>query len=82
MHIPALASVLLRRRSNIWKSIIGTGLSRRLSVRPHIALVAFGAREQDLWMSRYAAALAPALILGVGAALDFLAPGRSGARRS
>lgn len=41
--------------------------------RPHVIWCALGAPKQELWMHRYADALSPALILGVGAAFDFLA---------
>ena len=43
------------------------------AARPHLVLVAFGAPKQELWMSRNAGALAPAVLLGVGASVDFLA---------
>ena len=39
--------------------------------KPHIVWCAFGAPKQELWMYRNEAALAPALVLGVGAAFDF-----------
>ena len=38
---------------------------------PHVVWCAFGAPKQELWMQRNAAALAPALVLGVGAAFEF-----------
>lgn len=38
---------------------------------PHVVWCAFGAPKQELWMHRNASALAPALVLGVGAAFDF-----------
>jgi N-acetylglucosaminyldiphosphoundecaprenol N-acetyl-beta-D-mannosaminyltransferase len=38
---------------------------------PHVVWCAFGAPKQELWMHRNAAALAPALVLGVGAAFDY-----------
>jgi N-acetylglucosaminyldiphosphoundecaprenol N-acetyl-beta-D-mannosaminyltransferase len=40
--------------------------------QPHIVWVGLGAPKQDLWCYRNAAALAPALCIGVGAAFDFL----------
>ena len=43
------------------------------AARPDIVWVALGAPRQELWASRHAAALAPALLIGVGAAVDFLA---------
>ncbi len=41
--------------------------------RPHLVLVAFGAPKQELWMHRRRTALAPAVLLGMGASLDFVA---------
>ncbi len=38
---------------------------------PHVVWCAFGAPKQELWMHRNATALAPALVLGVGAAFEF-----------
>jgi N-acetylglucosaminyldiphosphoundecaprenol N-acetyl-beta-D-mannosaminyltransferase len=43
------------------------------AARPDIVLVAFGAPKQELWMHRRRAALAPAVLLGIGASLDFVA---------
>ena len=40
---------------------------------PDLVWVALGAPKQELWMQRYAAELAPAVCLGVGAAFDFIA---------
>lgn len=42
------------------------------AARPHVVWVAFGAPRQEIWMSQYARELSPALLLGVGAAFDFL----------
>ena len=42
------------------------------TARPHLVWVGLGTPKQDLWMLRNAAALAPALCMGVGAAFDFL----------
>lgn len=43
------------------------------AARPHVVWCALGAPKQELWMRRHAAALAPAVLAGVGAAFDFLA---------
>ncbi len=43
------------------------------AARPHLVLVAFGAPKQEMWMHRRRGALAPSVLLGVGATLDFLA---------
>ena len=43
------------------------------ATRPDIVWCALGAPKQELWMLRNADALRPALVLGVGAAFDFLA---------
>ncbi len=40
---------------------------------PDLVLVALGAPKQELWIHESCAALAPAVLLGVGATLDFLA---------
>ena len=42
------------------------------SVEPDIVWVGLGAPKQDIWMARYTEALAPAVLVGVGAAFDFL----------
>ena len=39
--------------------------------RPQLVWVGLSTPKQDLWMHRYGAQLAPALVLGVGAAFDF-----------
>lgn len=41
--------------------------------RPDLVLVALGAPRQELWMHRHKDALAPAVLLGVGGTLDFIA---------
>lgn len=38
-----------------------------------VVLVALGCPKQELWMARHAAELAPAVLLGIGATLDFIA---------
>lgn len=43
------------------------------SVAPHLVLVGLGAPKQELWIHESARALCPAVLLGVGASLDFLA---------
>jgi N-acetylglucosaminyldiphosphoundecaprenol N-acetyl-beta-D-mannosaminyltransferase len=43
------------------------------AARPDIVLVAFGAPKQELWMHLRRDALAPAVLLGIGASLDFVA---------
>ena len=50
----------------------GSDVAAILESRPHVVWCALGAPKQELWMSRYAPALAPALVVGVGAAFDFL----------
>jgi N-acetylglucosaminyldiphosphoundecaprenol N-acetyl-beta-D-mannosaminyltransferase len=44
---------------------------------PHVVWVALGAPRQELWAARYASALAPALVVCVGAAFEFLAGTKS-----
>jgi N-acetylglucosaminyldiphosphoundecaprenol N-acetyl-beta-D-mannosaminyltransferase len=43
------------------------------AAHPDLVLVAFGAPKQELWMHRRRDALAPAVLLGIGASLDFVA---------
>jgi N-acetylglucosaminyldiphosphoundecaprenol N-acetyl-beta-D-mannosaminyltransferase len=43
------------------------------AANPDIVWVALGAPKQELWMLEYAADLAPALVIGVGAAFEFTA---------
>jgi N-acetylglucosaminyldiphosphoundecaprenol N-acetyl-beta-D-mannosaminyltransferase len=43
------------------------------AAKPDIVWCAFGAPRQELWMSRHAEAVAPAVLVGVGAAFDFIA---------
>ena len=48
-------------------------LARISQARPHLVLVALGAPKQELWIAARHARLAPAVSLGIGAALDFAA---------
>ena len=48
-------------------------LRRIADARPHIVLVALGAPKQELWIDARREKLAPAVALGIGAALDFVA---------
>jgi N-acetylglucosaminyldiphosphoundecaprenol N-acetyl-beta-D-mannosaminyltransferase len=43
------------------------------AAKPDVVWCALGAPKQELWMHRHAEALRPALVLGVGAAFEFLA---------
>lgn len=43
------------------------------SARPHVVWCGLGVPKQELWMRYHAPELAPALVLGVGAAFDFIA---------
>ena len=43
------------------------------ATQPDIVWCAFGAPKQELWMHRHSAELAPGLMIGVGAAFDFIA---------
>ena len=44
-----------------------------VAARPDIVLVALGAPKQEIWIDREREALRPAVLLGVGASLDFIA---------
>ncbi len=48
-------------------------IERIRRARPHLVLVALGAPKQELWIAGRRERLAPAVSLGVGAALDFAA---------
>lgn len=48
-------------------------LARVREARPHVVLVALGCPKQELFMRAHARALSPAVLLGIGATLDFLA---------
>jgi exopolysaccharide biosynthesis WecB/TagA/CpsF family protein len=48
-------------------------LARIAEARPEIVLVALGAPKQEVWIHRNAAAFGPAVVIGVGASLDFIA---------
>jgi N-acetylglucosaminyldiphosphoundecaprenol N-acetyl-beta-D-mannosaminyltransferase len=41
------------------------------TAEPHVVWAALGAPKQELWAHRHALALAPALVIGIGAAFDF-----------
>jgi N-acetylglucosaminyldiphosphoundecaprenol N-acetyl-beta-D-mannosaminyltransferase len=43
------------------------------AAHPDLVLVAFGAPKQEIWMHLHREALAPAVLVGVGASLDFIA---------
>jgi N-acetylglucosaminyldiphosphoundecaprenol N-acetyl-beta-D-mannosaminyltransferase len=49
----------------------GTHVGEIALAEPHVVWVALGAPKQELWMAEHALALAPALVVGVGAAFDF-----------
>ncbi len=44
-----------------------------LDTKPHLVLVALGAPKQEIWIDQVRGALRPAVLVGVGASLDFLA---------
>jgi len=48
-------------------------LERVRGANAHLVLVALGAPKQELWIAEAAADLRPAVLLGVGAAIDFIA---------
>jgi N-acetylglucosaminyldiphosphoundecaprenol N-acetyl-beta-D-mannosaminyltransferase len=48
-------------------------IARIAETRPDIVLVALGAPKQEIWIDDVATPLAPAVLIGVGASLDFLA---------
>ncbi len=48
-------------------------VARVVAAKPDIVLVAFGAPKQELFCHEIAEAVAPAVLLGIGATLDFIA---------
>jgi N-acetylglucosaminyldiphosphoundecaprenol N-acetyl-beta-D-mannosaminyltransferase len=48
-------------------------LGRIREARPHIVLVALGAPKQEIWIDATREQLRPAVLLGIGASLDFIA---------
>ena len=51
----------------------GAALARLRAARPDLVMVALGAPKQELWIHRHREALAPAVAVGVGGSLDFIA---------
>jgi N-acetylglucosaminyldiphosphoundecaprenol N-acetyl-beta-D-mannosaminyltransferase len=52
---------------------IDKALRKIAAARPHLVLVGMGCPKQEYFMSRHASRIAPAVAIGVGASLDFLA---------
>jgi N-acetylglucosaminyldiphosphoundecaprenol N-acetyl-beta-D-mannosaminyltransferase len=52
---------------------LGKTLDAVRDARPHLVLVALGCPKQELFMHEHAQALSPAVCLGIGATLDFIA---------
>ena len=48
-------------------------LERLRAAAPNLVLVAFGAPKQELWIDRFADRIRPAVAIGVGGSLDFVA---------
>jgi N-acetylglucosaminyldiphosphoundecaprenol N-acetyl-beta-D-mannosaminyltransferase len=48
-------------------------VARIRATRPHLVLVALGAPKQEIWIDQVRGDLRPAVLLGVGASLDFVA---------
>ena len=48
-------------------------LARLRAANPDLVLVALGAPKQELWMDRFASDIRPAVAIGIGASLDFVA---------
>jgi N-acetylglucosaminyldiphosphoundecaprenol N-acetyl-beta-D-mannosaminyltransferase len=48
-------------------------VARIAATRPHLVLVALGAPKQEIWTDRARDALRPAVLLGIGGTLDFIA---------
>jgi N-acetylglucosaminyldiphosphoundecaprenol N-acetyl-beta-D-mannosaminyltransferase len=48
-------------------------VARIRQAQPHIVLVGLGAPKQELWIHESMAVLSPAVLLGIGASIDFMA---------
>jgi N-acetylglucosaminyldiphosphoundecaprenol N-acetyl-beta-D-mannosaminyltransferase len=48
-------------------------IARIAATKPDVILAALGAPKQEIWIDDVASALAPAVLIGVGASLDFIA---------
>jgi len=48
-------------------------VARIAAARPGLVLVALGCPKQELWIHRHRSMLKPAVLVGIGASLDFLA---------
>jgi N-acetylglucosaminyldiphosphoundecaprenol N-acetyl-beta-D-mannosaminyltransferase len=48
-------------------------MEKVMSAKPHLVFVALGCPKQELLMNRWHRCLAPAVLLGIGAGLDFIA---------
>lgn len=82
---PQVLDMLRRRLLELYPgaAIVGTfsppfpaddaGIGAIRAASPHVVWCGLGAPRQELWMQRHSAGLAPAVLLGVGAAFDFLA---------
>ncbi|MBS2031482.1 MAG: WecB/TagA/CpsF family glycosyltransferase [Deltaproteobacteria bacterium] len=86
---PGVAAEVARRaKANLGVNVVGTAsprIERKASpvdpelvaqivdARTQLLLVGLGAPKQELWIHRSARAIAPAVSVGVGASLDFLA---------
>jgi N-acetylglucosaminyldiphosphoundecaprenol N-acetyl-beta-D-mannosaminyltransferase len=55
------------------ESVRAEQVARVKETHPQIVLVAFGAPKQEVWIQDAAPALAPCVLLGIGASLDFVA---------
>jgi N-acetylglucosaminyldiphosphoundecaprenol N-acetyl-beta-D-mannosaminyltransferase len=51
----------------------GTWLATLAALEPDIVWCCLGAPKQELWMRRFASALSPAVLVGIGAAVEFVA---------
>ena len=83
---PAVAEAAARRLENEGALICGLEspsidlaesqdelVARIAAARPGLVLVALGCPKQELWIHRHRAILKPAVLVGIGASLDFLA---------
>jgi N-acetylglucosaminyldiphosphoundecaprenol N-acetyl-beta-D-mannosaminyltransferase len=66
-------AVIVGRFSPPFGVVDGSSVAAVRATAPHVVWCGLGAPKQELWMQAHAPELAPAIVLGVGAAFDFAA---------
>ncbi len=65
---------IVGRNASWWKGGNATDVVEQIkAAKPDIVIVALGCPKQELWMRRHASLISPAVSLGLGGSLDFVA---------